>query len=197
MCWYVTIYTIFYSFSRKAAEAAKPLLTKKTYGAQFGGNYLHQYVIEELKVKYKHIMEIIGSEDEFYPKGIIFSSYLNSAGLTKKLLNVQAIVTSIKTLRHGFKQQTSSYTEQHQQQKRKYQQQMQHQWSSQKIAEILQIQPDEQEQMEGNLYYESGSFETMFPFDNRTIKVIMKGKKYFICDFTLIWFLFQFQNCPY
>lgn len=131
-------------------------------------------------------MDIIGSEDEFYPKGLIFSSYLNSAGLTKNLINVQAIVTSIKTLHHVFKQQTSSYSEKHQQQKRKHQQQVQHQWSSQKIAEILRLQPDEQEQMEGNLYYESGIIETMFPFDNNTIKIIMKGKYNFVFHFTPI-----------
>lgn len=122
-----------------------------------------------------HIMDIIGSEDELYPKGLIYSSYLSSAGLTKKLINVQAMVTSIKTLHNVFQQQTSSDFEKHQQQKRKQEQQGQHQWSSQKIAEILRLQPDEQEQMEGNLYYDSGIIETMFSFDNNTIAIIMKG----------------------
>lgn len=164
-----------YFFSRQAAEAAKPLLTKRTFGVQFGANYLHQHVIEELKMKYKDSLQLIGSEDEFFPNGLKSSLYYTSAGLRKKLFNVQAMVSSIHELIHVFNQQTSSYSKKLQQQKENHQQQIQYQWSSQKIADFLGLQPEEREQLEGNLYFENGAAEVMIGFDNGTIHKLIKG----------------------
>lgn len=166
-------------YRRRAAEAAKPLLTKKAYGIQFGGDYLHQHVIEELNYKYKDVLQIIGSEDEYYPKGMKFSLHSGSAGLSGKLMNVQAMVSSVKVLTYVLREHMSSHTQHHQQQNQKYSSQMQHQYSSQKIAEILGLQSDEQEQLEGNFYYEDEALNAMLPFDNQTIHKIIKGNNNF------------------
>lgn len=176
-CFFCQFYFFFYR--RQAAEVAKPLLTKKTYGVQFGGNYLHEHVIEELNYKYKDVMQIIGSEDEYYPKGIKFSLHSGLAGLRSKLMNVQAMVSSVKVLTHVLKEHVSSHSQKRQQQSLKYSQQMQYQYSSQKIAEMLGLQKDEQEQLEGNFYFESKSLEALLSFDNQTIHNIVKGNNNF------------------
>lgn len=122
-------------------------------------------------------MQMIGSEDTYYPKEMKFSLRSSTAGLEKKLMNVDAIVSSIKDLVDIFKQQTSSFSRNINKQKQSYEQQMQHPWSSQKIAQLLGLQSDEREQLEGNLYYETESWGTMLSFDNETIPKLLKGNK--------------------
>lgn len=164
-------------FRRQGAEAAKPLLNKKTFGIQFGGKHLHQNVLDDLKIKYKEAWQFIGSEDQFYPKLMKYSLQASSAGLKKKMISVHAMISSIEELVHVFEQQTSSYSQRREQQRQNHQQQSQHQYSSQRVSELLGLQPEEREQLEGDLYLEGGAAESMLSFDNQTINRIIKGKK--------------------
>lgn len=122
-------------------------------------------------------MQLIGSEDHYYPKGWKLSLSLGSAGLKKELINVGGIVSSIKDLFDAFKLQTSSFTRKINKQKQSYEQQMLNPWSSQKIAHLLGLESDEREQLEGNLYYESEGWASMLSFDNGTIPKLLKGDK--------------------
>lgn len=146
---------------------------------QYGGNFLHQHVIEDLKSQYKDALQIIGSEDEYFPKGMKFSFHYNSAGLKKKMMNFQAIVSSVEELIHLFKRQTKNYSDKLQEQRDKHQRQLGYAWSSQKIAELLGIKSDEREQLEGSLYLENSALEAFLSFDNRTVHRLIKGRSFF------------------
>ncbi|KAJ8936451.1 hypothetical protein NQ314_012313 [Rhamnusium bicolor] len=161
-----------YQYLRLSAKAAQPLLTKKNYGVQHGSNLLRSYFTEELKIWSKVATQSIGSDDEFYPKGFKYSIRVNINGLRHRFGYVQAMVSSIDELIHLGKLQTASYQQQKQKQEREGGEQKNQQFSSQKIAQILNIKADEREQLEGYFWMEglSGYFQKFISFDNHSVE---------------------------
>nr|XP_023017897.1 vitellogenin-like [Leptinotarsa decemlineata] len=158
---------------RKAAIAAKPLLTKKAYGMQFGADYLETHFIEKLNIKYKNLLRTFGSEDSFFPKGFEYGLHSKSGELKYDHVHIQAMLTSIKQLIRVGREQTSKYQEMKRKQEERAEEQHQYPWSSQNIAGLLNMKPEVREQLEGVVYSkEMGSVFRMLSFDNSTVEKI-------------------------
>lgn len=145
------------------------MLTKKEYGVQHGGNYVRNRFVEELKIRYKENIQFIGSEESFFPKGLKYSLRTNVGGVNQRVVNIETMVSSFDELMRVFRKQTQHYSKQYQEQKQNYEQQKQNQYSSQKIASLLNMEPEELEQVEASLYMELGSAYGMLSVDNMTM----------------------------
>lgn len=152
-----------------------PLLNKKAYGLQYGADYIHKRVVEELKMEYVDSWDFFGSEGHYYPKGVRFQFNHNFAGMRNKLVTVQAMVSSLEELVRVAQRETFEFSQNMQQQQQNHQHQLQHQYSSQKIGEQLQLKREEREQLEGNLYIGNDFAEMMLAFDNNTVHKLFKG----------------------
>ncbi|CAG9855084.1 unnamed protein product [Phyllotreta striolata] len=158
----------------RAAKIAKSHLTNEHFGVNYGGNYLRAYVIEELNKHFRITTHLYPAADSYLPKGIMYSVRSNSAGLHRKNYNARVILSSIDQLINVAFRQTKAYDRQQQEQKSNAQQQGQHPWSSQHIAELLNMKAHEREQLEGFLSLEIGAPHRMFGFDNTTMKRLPK-----------------------
>nr|WLD26188.1 vitellogenin [Ophraella communa] len=159
-----------YVYIRESAKQVLHLLSqKKDYGLQYGAQYLRSYVIDELNILYKTEYNAIPSEDEYIPKGIMYTLSASLNDLHRKLVNVQAIVSSVDQLVDFTYKQTKSYEKQ-QKLRQQSSEQQENPLSSQNIAKLLNLKADEREQLEGHLYLELGSPYSMFSFDNNTIE---------------------------
>ncbi|CAG9828226.1 unnamed protein product [Diabrotica balteata] len=160
---------------RSIAKGAQPLLTDKEFPAQFGANYIRDYVIEELNTLYKTSTGIIPSKDEYVPKGLRYTLRASFNGLYQKLINMQAVVSNVDDLIGAAYQKTQSFANQQQQQQRHAQEQLNNPWSSQNIAKLLNIKPEEREQLEAYWYLElRGTPVSMYGFDNTTMNQLPK-----------------------
>ncbi|CAG9816778.1 unnamed protein product [Phaedon cochleariae] len=156
---------------RLSAEAARPLLTKKTYGFQYGGKYLREHMIHELNQHYSQMLNIYGSKDSYFPKG--FEYILNSKldGFWKPLMHVQAYVSSLDEMIRVGKEQTNSFKDKAQRQEQNAEEQRQNPWSSRNVAQLLNMKSEISEQLEGSIYNMlPGSPLKMLSFDNKTIE---------------------------
>ncbi|CAH0562627.1 unnamed protein product [Brassicogethes aeneus] len=150
---------------RSSARAAQPHLTKKYYGLRQSQNFLRSYVLDEIKVDYKQVVQSIVGQGSFIPKSVKYSLRSSLAGLHRQLVNLQYMVSSIDELTNVLMKQT-----QHYQQAREQSQTTEHQWSSQKIAGMLNMKMDEKDQLEGSLNIELANIHPLLSFDNRTIE---------------------------
>lgn len=162
--------------SRVAAEAAKPLLTKREYGLQYGAQYIQSFYSDELDYAVDQQTILVGSSDSYVPKGIKASLSFNAKGKREHFWLAGGLVSSIDELVHVLKQQTAEYTKNQEHQKQSFDQQKQNKQSSQYIASVLNLDRREREQLEGFLY---GGFKQslqMISFDNKTMEKAVKGK---------------------
>lgn len=166
----------FFFHSRAAAEAAKPLLTKKVYGVQYGVQEHSANFLKELG--FKHIQEriIVGSPDSFFPKGFRFSTIHNVRENHEIQWNSASYISSVEELIHVLRLQTQKYNKDREQQYQNFAQQKQNQWSSQHIATLLNLDANEREQLEGSVVVGLNAPLGIVSFDNRTIEQLTGGK---------------------
>lgn len=157
-------------FSRRAAQAAKPYLTEQLFGLHYGANYLRNFFIEELEKTYKQTIQTFGSDESMVPKGIYYSLREQMAGIQYRIATVQFYISRVDDLLQVTREQTAKFQRQQKQQREHSQEQEQNQWSSQNIAKLLNLQPEDKEQLEGFLSIELGNYQKMFAFDNRTVQ---------------------------
>nr|QDP42284.1 Vitellogenin 3 [Agasicles hygrophila] len=155
---------------REGAAAALPMLASHEFGLHDGGNYLRDYVVEELNKVYKSNMQVFPSEDSQLPKGIRYSLRRHMAGLKRRLVEVTAIVSSVENLVQVLSEQTTEYQRQEKEQKRHASEQARNKYSSQNIAKLLDLQPESDEVLEAFLLAQMGSQKGVISFDNRTIE---------------------------
>lgn len=146
------------------------------FGIQYGGSYLREHLVEELKLHFRETLETVGSEDELYLRGIKYSLQYYLGGQKNELVNFQTLVSSVDELVHVYKQQTEKYSQDQKKQQENHQQHTQNQWSSQYIARMLNLQMKQREQLEGNFYLENGIIQSMFSFVNTTIPTLRRSK---------------------
>ncbi|XP_028134500.2 vitellogenin [Diabrotica virgifera virgifera] len=164
-----------FAYIRSIAKGVQPLLTDKEFPAQFGGNYIRGYVIEELNTLYKTSTQIIPSKDEYVPKGLRYTLRARFNGLYQKLINMQAIVSSVEDLIAVAYQKTQSFADKQQQQQEHAQEQLNNPWSSQNIAKLLNLKAEEREQLEAYWYLELlDTPVSMYGFDNTTMNQLPK-----------------------
>ncbi|XP_072402124.1 vitellogenin-like [Diabrotica undecimpunctata] len=154
-----------------AAKAALNLLNdQKSHGLRHGANYLRTYVVEELQKMYKESTQIFGSDDSMVPKGIRYSLQQHMGQIKRRIVNIQAITSSVDDLLKVLEEQTAYFQQEESQQKQKSQEQEKNQWSSHNIAKLLNIQPDNREQLEAFMFMEISDQYLMAGLDNRTLE---------------------------
>ncbi|XP_028134501.1 vitellogenin [Diabrotica virgifera virgifera] len=155
----------------KAAEAALELLDDtKTHGLRHGADYLRTYIVKELQKMYKESTQIFGSDDSMVPKGIRYSLQQHMGQIKRRIVNIQAMCSSMDDLLKVVNEQTADFQQQEKQQKQKSQEQEKNQWSSYNIAKLLNIQPDNREQLEAFIFMEMADQYLMTGLDNRTLE---------------------------
>lgn len=152
------------------------MLTKKEYGIQYSREQLRSYIADEMDVIYKQSASWIGSEDSYMPRGIKYSLRANVNGAQRHMMNVEAMVSSIFNVADLLKRQTSEYQQKVQKQQQQRQQTSQNEWSSERISEYLNIDNDEDEGVEGSLFFQYGRIQRLFAFDNKTIEKLPESK---------------------
>ncbi|XP_066255190.1 vitellogenin-like [Euwallacea similis] len=160
----------------KAAESAKSLLTKKDFAKLDSVNLLEQTIMENMNIIFKKNHLHIGSDDHMLPKGGKYTLRGNVGGFKHYFVNVQGMISSVKELVNVLTMQTEKYHEEKQQ--RQYRTD-DHKWSSEKVAETLQLPLREKEQLEGFVYAEMLSMYNMWSFDNQTIQQIPQALREF------------------
>lgn len=160
---------------RVAAEAARPLLTKKVYGVQHGYFHFHRRFLEGLNLDKEEEIALAASDDSFIPKGFKFERTHDVKGKREGIWNLAASVSSVREFYHVLEMQTQEHNKDRQQQKQHYDEQKQNQWSSQHIASLLNLERYEREQLEGGMYAGFESPSLMLTFDNRTIEEYVAG----------------------
>lgn len=150
---------------RKSAEAAEPLLTRKQYKKHQSQNMLQDFMVKNMEFKQNYLQ--VGSSDSHWPKGVKYSLRSNINGMKQYFGNAQAIFSSIRELTKVLYQQTED------QQSR--QQSREDKWSSAKIAEALNLETTEREQLEGYIYTEMESMQRIWSFNNETIEQLPQG----------------------
>ncbi|CAG9759824.1 unnamed protein product [Ceutorhynchus assimilis] len=153
---------------RKSAESARPLLTRKEYGQQQSLNFLQDFVVENMNTEFKQNILQVGSPDSMLPKGLKYTLRGDINGFKHYFSNVQVMLSSVKELCNVLYRQTEQYQQRNAQ--RAQQQSTESKWSSAKIAESLDIQGEEREQLEGFIYTEIDAFQKIWSFDNETIE---------------------------
>lgn len=182
-----------YSELAEAAQAAAPLLNPTSYSVQYSRQNLQDYVAREMDIVYKRSFAYIGSEDSILPQGIMYSLRSNMGGVKRQHINVShhvtqasisstiscrytnlhylfplqlvAMVSSVQQLFNVFEQQTEKYQPEQYRSANK-----QSKWASEQIAQLLNIDEDLSEELEGNVLLGMGQVKRFFSFDNQTIE---------------------------
>ncbi|GLV61232.1 hypothetical protein CBL_21061, partial [Carabus blaptoides fortunei] len=131
-----------------SARAAAPLLDPQPYGVQYSKQYLTEYVVKEMNHAYKHHIGYLGSEDSIIPQGFLYSLRAHMGGVRRQYMHLAAMVSNVEDLFQVLDDQTEDDESQ------KYSgAKQQSQWSSEKIAKLLNIDYEEREQLEGFLHF--------------------------------------------
>ncbi len=172
----------------KNAQAAEKFLTEDDEGYQYSRSYLRDYVVEEMNLGYNQQFDYIGSEDDIIPNAVFLATERNIGGL-KRFSEYYAMVSSIDDLTDILKEKIDDSklnnqpenprnTRKHWTEEHKKQRDSNTKWSTEKIAQMLNIQTDDAEQLEGQLMMNIMNTRRFFAFDNQTIEKIPAYVKY-------------------
>lgn len=131
-------------------------------------------MLEESQSLFQQNLQMFGGEDHAVPRGITYLLEKEFGGVYQKVINVQMMVSSIEDLVNVFQQQTEEYKRQ--QKEKQHEQAVNYPWSSENIAKLLNLQNEQREQLEGGLYLQMGALQSIFSFDNQTIKNLPECK---------------------
>lgn len=170
-----------------AAKAAVNLLNREEQGAQYSRTHLRDYVIRELDAAYEQQASFIGSQDHFFPSALFVHNQKDLAGF-RRHSEYYAMVSSIDQLTNVFDDQfddsklyqkdnnnRSGNNKRHNNKNQQHQSKNQpdtSKWSVDKIAQLLNIQVDEAEQLEGQILATVMNTKRFFAFDNETLNEI-------------------------
>ncbi|XP_046741037.1 vitellogenin-like [Diprion similis] len=152
------------------ARAAKDLLNPKIYGIHYSQGYLRDHVVEEMNLAYKLFANFIGSEDSVLPQAIFMNLKTNRGGYNNSPLEMGAMVSSVNDLSNFISQQFSFGDDSRSRNQK--QSRGEGRWSPENIANILNIESDDAEQLEGRLWLNILGSQSHFAFDNHTIEQI-------------------------
>lgn len=172
------------------AKAAAKFLPDSSIAAEASAgsrSYLRDYVFRELELEYAHQLSILGSQDSDYPHGLFFAARRSFGGLNRASF-ANAMVSSIDVFAEQLADQFDDSKLQRQPQvprnaankneraknsgNKKQSPQNQNSWSTQKIAQLLNIETEEAEQLEGQIFSNIMGSPRLFTFDNQSIENI-------------------------
>lgn len=159
------------------ARAAVDMLNQEEAARPFSRSTLRDYVVDELDLAYKQQWSYIGSQDEFWPQALFVGTQKDMGGL-KRNTEFYAMVSSIDDLTDILDDQfDGSKVNSNPKNPRNGRKHLQteprnNKWSTEKIAQMLNIQPDDAEQLEGQILLNVMNGKRFFAFDNQTLERI-------------------------
>lgn len=139
------------------------MLTPKEYGIQYSRSYLLQQ-----SQKSKCFVNVYGSEDSEYPKGVYYSYKQYGEERRPYMLKFKSIMSSADEFANVIQ---DLYQKRNQQNNNP--QQMQ--YSYEQVMQTLGMEHQEKEQLEGNFELQMGGLHYFFAYSNETMKNIPQG----------------------
>lgn len=172
------------NLAANAKAAAKFLPQSSIAAAASAGSRsnLRDFVDRELQQEYAQQLSFLGSQDSDYPHGIFLAARRSFGGLNRASF-ANAMVSSIDVLADQLADQFDDSKLQRQPQvprnaanknerskNQKQQQQNENLWSTQKIAQLLNIETEEAAQLEAQIFSNIMGSPRFFTFDNQSIQ---------------------------
>lgn len=175
-----------YNLAANAKAAAKflPQSTIAAHASAGSRSYLRDYVVRELELEYASQWSILGSQDSDYPHGIFLAARRSFGGLNRASF-ANAMVSSIDVFAEHLENQmdysklqrqpqvprnAANKNEHYKTNNKQHKQQNQNAWSTQKIAQLLNIETEEAEQLEAQIFSNIMGSPRFFTFDNQSIQ---------------------------
>lgn len=166
----------------KNAKAAEKFLNEDVDGIQYSRSYLRDYAVSEMNLGLNRQFDYIGSEDDIIPNAVFVATERSIGGL-KRFSEYYAMVSSIddltKILNDKVDDSKLNRQPEHPRNTRKHwtkenekQRNLNTKWSTEKIAQMLNIEANDAEQLEGQLMMNFMNTRRFFAFDNQTIERI-------------------------
>ncbi|XP_018322689.1 vitellogenin-like [Agrilus planipennis] len=158
-----------YVYHRTNARAAVPLLTRKEYGQQYSKGHIDSFEQEDLDNLYQQTVSWIGSNDKVIPKAMYYSWSSYTGGFMQPLAVLKAKVSSVGDLVDEIADLIKDES--------KPQQSTGGEFTAESIAKIMNMHPQQREELEGLLRYQLYGLSGMYSFNNVTIREKLQDLK--------------------
>ncbi|KAL9698263.1 hypothetical protein quinque_001704 [Culex quinquefasciatus] len=156
------------------------MLNPNEYGLQYSSAHFRQYAMKELDISYRLQAGQIASDNHPVPTGAWLHWHENLGGL-KRLSSYHYIVSNMDALFDLLDNKVMTVEEQKKEGVRSPA------WSTGRIAKLLNIDPEDVEQVEGQLWLEIFNAPHLIAFDNNTIDELPRVIKKFMKDLEVNW----------
>lgn len=137
-------------------------------------NMLEHFMVKNVNMELKQNFLQLGSIDNILPKGVKYTLRGDISGWSQYLVNIQAMISSVKNLENVFYMQTNKFNKA---QEDKYENKPSAGvWSSERVAEALNMEIPSSEQLEGFIWAELQPLQSVWSFDNQSIQQLPEGK---------------------
>lgn len=150
-----------YQTLAKKARAAKSLLSPSDYSYHYSHGYATESITDEGNIISHMFLKYIGSDDSLIPNAIYYAVYSSYGDFKLPPFEVVAMVSSIKSI---LELNTSPKEKEG------------IRWAAEKIAEQLNIIPDELVPLEGNLMWNGKYGAKFIPFDKTSLSLFRECK---------------------
>ncbi|KAF6216357.1 hypothetical protein GE061_000698 [Apolygus lucorum] len=164
------------------AKSAVNMLTPKNYGAQYSKNALRSYIVQEQQLGYQSQYTNIQSGDSILPSSMFWALRKNLGGYKRQEFQASYMTSSADDLmdllcdQFESQQESSSHKKSGSARRSQPSSGSSH-WSVDKVANMLNIETDDAEQLEGNVLISALSGKKFFAFDNHTIEQLPRLAK--------------------
>nr|XP_012221807.1 PREDICTED: uncharacterized protein LOC105671873 [Linepithema humile] len=153
------------------ARIAKELLTPHKYGLKYSKSVIKNWSFASLDTVYKFIINTISGDDSDIPKAAYYGADISYGGFNLPTMENGYVISSIRQFFNMWDQ-----TEQKEKKDR-----ARGRLTVETIAQMLNIKPENLEQLEGNIFLNTMFGMQFYPFDNHTIEKITDIlKMYFV-----------------
>jgi hypothetical protein len=156
------------------AKAAVNLLTRKEYGFQYSKDYIRQYIVKQQDLGYEQHLAYIQGEDSIVPSTMAYSLRRRIGGYNREKYQFNLYTSSADDLMDLLSDQFADQTENQHIKKNQQAKQIKSggKWSADQLLSLLNIQVDEADQVEGNLYVTSLGAKRFVAWDNHSIEAL-------------------------
>lgn len=154
------------------AEAARQLLDDEEEGVQYSRTSIQDWIMDEMNLAYKMQASHVGSEDSLIPKAYFWRVTKNMGGYKNRWNEYHAMISSVDQLvnhvRDAFKSDKNRNKNKHEEARKD------NRFNFEQIENLLDIQADQREELEGQILMKFLNTKRMFTFNNQTIESLPK-----------------------
>ncbi|CAH2060949.1 unnamed protein product, partial [Iphiclides podalirius] len=154
----------------RTAQAAKDMLTKEKFGNQYSTKFFDEYYDDENENTILNILSHIGSEDSLLPKYLKYS-LKNKASGWNKANTISASVSSIQRLMNFVREQMYGNSD------KSSNSNSNHKYSAEKIAQMLNINRNDEEPLAGSFEVNFMNQDRYFAFGESDLKELAQSIK--------------------